>query len=401
MASMAHVPAGIRDPSQYSLELESLRGGAVLLVFFFHISGMAAPIGPDPGPLFSFIYAGHTGVTLFFVLSAFLLSRPFIVAARGGRAASWRLFWSRRALRILPLYACAVVIGTTLHAESAADLLHAVPYLLFLDAVPGVGVNLIPYSVVWWSLATEAQFYVVLPLAALCFQSRVGRLLGLVVLASWALAYTGYLLGEFPFWVSHNRIALLIDLGCSLFGRAPAFALGVLAAWAYDRYGRVVADWGARSSWVRFGAADALLFAVLLALGELLSRVYVMSYFKAELEWHQWHLLESLLWAAVVLLVVTLPLRTKVLFSNRLLGSVGLISYSVYMIHYPVLYKVLLPVSGVMIRMPVGWTQDVLLASALACAIVLVLSVVTYRVIELPVLRRKAKLGAHAEKPAD
>ena len=84
-----HVPAGIRDARSYSPELESLRGVACLLVFLFHASGTVDSGAQGVGPLRAFVYAGHTGVTLFFVLSAFLLSRPFLAQARGGPRVRW------------------------------------------------------------------------------------------------------------------------------------------------------------------------------------------------------------------------------------------------------------------------------------------------------------------------
>jgi hypothetical protein len=137
VATEAQVPAGIRDAAEYSVELDCLRGLAILLVLFFHATGIVAPAGESHGPWLSFIYSGHTGVTLFFVLSAFLLSRPFLLQARGGRPAGWKHFWERRALRILPLYFCAVAVGTYVRAENASDFLEAIPYLFFLNGLPG------------------------------------------------------------------------------------------------------------------------------------------------------------------------------------------------------------------------------------------------------------------------
>ena len=75
----AKAPAGIRDASHYAPQLESLRGVAILLVALFHADGMLlsmgqnVTIGVKVSPLAAFVHAGHTGVTLFFVLSAILL----------------------------------------------------------------------------------------------------------------------------------------------------------------------------------------------------------------------------------------------------------------------------------------------------------------------------------------
>jgi hypothetical protein len=87
-------------------ELESLRGWAITLVFLYHVEGwLALPRpGDEVSPLWAFIRAGHTGVSLFFVLSGFLLSRPFLVEGLGGPRVDVRSYYRRRALRILPIY---------------------------------------------------------------------------------------------------------------------------------------------------------------------------------------------------------------------------------------------------------------------------------------------------------
>ncbi|HJQ82443.1 MAG TPA: acyltransferase family protein, partial [Candidatus Binatia bacterium] len=162
----APVPPGVRGASGYLPELESLRGIAIALVYFFHLSGAVFDLPPRKSVTFplGYLYAGHSGVSLFFILSAFLLSQPFLREARGGRRVDRRRYFARRALRILPLYYCAVAVAAVATASRPADVLRGVPYLLFLNSFQGLAVSLQPYSNVWWSLATEIQFYMVLPL---------------------------------------------------------------------------------------------------------------------------------------------------------------------------------------------------------------------------------------------
>ena len=125
-AAAAGVAAG-----NYLPELESLRGVAILLVFWFHVEGILCIPFERPQqvevPWQALIRAGHTGVSLFFVLSAFLLSLPFWREPAGGPHLSIARYASRRALRILPLYWFAVVVGTVLTASQLADLGRAVP----------------------------------------------------------------------------------------------------------------------------------------------------------------------------------------------------------------------------------------------------------------------------------
>lgn len=115
------------------------------------------------------------GVTLFFILSGFLLSRPwFLAAALGEDGPSTRHYLWKRALRILPLYWIVVVVALTLDpANDDADWADWLSNLTFTQLYrPG----LLPSSLTqMWSLCTEVAFYLVLPLVCLVLIGRRGR----------------------------------------------------------------------------------------------------------------------------------------------------------------------------------------------------------------------------------
>jgi peptidoglycan/LPS O-acetylase OafA/YrhL len=124
-ADVAEPLVGLRRSSVFIPELESVRGIAILLVFVFHVDGnVRFPFSVVPStPLaLAFVRAGFTGVDLFFVLSGFLLSLPFLADGAGGKQLVVRDYTLRRALRILPLYYVAVAVGTVLSAKHLADL---------------------------------------------------------------------------------------------------------------------------------------------------------------------------------------------------------------------------------------------------------------------------------------
>ena len=217
MEDVVHVPTGIRRGA-YVPELESLRGIAILLVFVFHADALlGAPFRSRgqfwPALPMAFLWMGHTGVTLFFVLSAFLLSRPFLAEAYGGRHVSRREFYRRRALRILPLFYVAVLVATVATSRHLSDLRHTFPHLCFLYAIPGAATSLFPYDAAWWSLSVEVQFYVVLPFVALAFHRSLGTTLLLFTLlaAAWTAVMTGWLRVPLPGYA----------ISLSLLGRAP------------------------------------------------------------------------------------------------------------------------------------------------------------------------------------
>lgn len=106
--------------------LDGLGGVAILLVFVYHAWWQASGITqmPADSSLLSFLYAGSTGVTLFFVLSGLLVTRPFFRAARQHRRMPSLMGYAvQRALRILPPYYAVglllylMVISKTLFAD--------------------------------------------------------------------------------------------------------------------------------------------------------------------------------------------------------------------------------------------------------------------------------------------
>lgn len=113
------------------------------------------------------------GVCLFFILSGFLLSRPYFLAAHGiGRRPDLKHYWWKRGLRILPLYWIVVVLAHL--ADPANRGLPASTWLTDLTLTQ-IYVDRGPTSSLtqMWSLATEAAFYVALPLlASLCIGPR-------------------------------------------------------------------------------------------------------------------------------------------------------------------------------------------------------------------------------------
>src|SRR6266550_1533323 len=152
--------------------LDGVRGIAVLMVIVFHINRIT---GDDlwsrtTYPLASSIStAGGTGVTLFFVLSGFLLFMPFAKALLF--KTSWplnRVFYLRRFLRIIPGYYVSLLLlilflhPEYLHRDHLKDLLLFVTF--FMDSSRATFRQL---NGPFWTLATEWQFYMILPLIAL------------------------------------------------------------------------------------------------------------------------------------------------------------------------------------------------------------------------------------------
>jgi peptidoglycan/LPS O-acetylase OafA/YrhL len=112
------------------------------------------------------------GVTIFFVLSGFLLSRPwFLTQALGAPAPSVRHYFWKRALRILPLYWLVVVAALLVDPENRdADWKE---WLGDLTLTQLYRHDLLSSSLThMWSLCTEVAFYLLLPLLCLLVIGR-------------------------------------------------------------------------------------------------------------------------------------------------------------------------------------------------------------------------------------
>ncbi len=157
--------------------LDGLRGLAVLAVFLQHLlDGYRPSLGQFcsrlPSPLGLLVEAtvshAHVGVDLFFVLSGFTLSLPWLARAASNQPEQPRAtFFRRRAARLLPAYAVAIAVAALSHRErivslapfdaAAALATHALMLQGYLS--PG-GLVLIGAS---WSLTTEVSFYLLFP----------------------------------------------------------------------------------------------------------------------------------------------------------------------------------------------------------------------------------------------
>jgi peptidoglycan/LPS O-acetylase OafA/YrhL len=378
MFSWFSLQSGIRG-GDYLSQIDALRGWAILLVFFFHAWGISGgSAGSEPSLWFSYVVAGRTGVTLFFVISGFLLSIPWLRALRSSDVAmpSLKNYYAARVLRIVPLYYLAVFMACVVSGYWNAG------FKAFTFQF--IGFEIFPFSVVWWTLVTEVQFYLVLPLLIwLLASSGKSRLFLLLVLILWGGVYITQVLNN----PSGEKIGSYL-LTKSLFGRLPAFLLGMLAAWAFLGV-RALPIF--QANWVRVLGAVIILLALFLN-GVVLRHTVLLGEWKSESNWHEHHIYEAILWSVVLLvLVLTRPLFYRVI-ANSVLAVVGKLSYSLYLWHVPILFYVIYPTKE---RIGVGFSESVLayLLAFAALLLSLMASLLTYRFIELPGLNVKRRLA--------
>ncbi len=141
-------------------ELDGVRGLAVLLVMAYHAfayqmmheawSGWARVV-------VTMTNLGWLGVDLFFVLSGFLITG--ILLRTKGKPGALSNFYTRRALRILPLYFAVLLIVLLAYPQSSLFVLLSAFFLANMATLFGVPLVYGPL----WSLAVEEHFYLIWP----------------------------------------------------------------------------------------------------------------------------------------------------------------------------------------------------------------------------------------------
>lgn len=143
--------------------IDVLRGLAILMVIVFHGMEYSAPDlkwgAMLPDRLYQLTGWGWLGVNLFFILSGFLITG--ILDDTLKQKNYYSRFYIRRALRILPVYLCTLILAWATRSITGN---YVVICILFLANMPGVFLRhgYIPYGPLW-SLAVEEQFYLVWP----------------------------------------------------------------------------------------------------------------------------------------------------------------------------------------------------------------------------------------------
>ncbi|MFN2539311.1 MAG: acyltransferase family protein [Mycobacteriales bacterium] len=190
--------AGIRQTSRVSVlatppvasrrryEVEALRGVAALAVLVSHCWGIGHGYSPDVfGTVIGRLgLAGGQGLALFFALSGYLLTRPLLAGRAGGRI-ELRRYFRHRAARILPTWWFVVAFMLWLHPDQVPERDWWRFPLLIQGFWPGTTIRVDGPA---WSLAVEAQFYLLLPVLGLVL--RRYQHLALSVVAGLAVVST-------------------------------------------------------------------------------------------------------------------------------------------------------------------------------------------------------------------
>jgi len=304
-------------------ELDGLRGLAILLVIYEHyVNGQ---LKPAAGSLLNYMLLpgrlAGTGVDLFFLLSGYLIGG--ILIDNRESPSYFKTFYVRRVCRIFPLYliclGSAYVIGGRLWEVEHPSLLN---YLTFTQNfwIATAGSFGGAALAVTWSLAIEEQFYLTIP--ALIHLITPRRLLPLLV---------GCIL-----LAPVSRLVLYLSIGNSIsifavskgifvshflpFTRMDTLLIGVVTAWLHRR---------------DFVAPKRLLYLALYVTGAGMLYIAWKDGGRALSPWLQLFCYDwfALFYLSLLLLASQGGLRW---LQARALTFTGIISYGLYLLHYPV-----------------------------------------------------------------
>lgn len=323
---------------------------------------------------------GKNGVFLFFVLSGFLITYLLLVELKATKGVAIKKFYVRRALRIWPVYYFLLLVSffllplwvnnstffiscfyTSIIGEIGEGFWRK--FLLFLLFLPNLALHLfrpVAGMAQSWSVGVEEQFYIFWPVLISFFRNRILALLvGVIALKFFLLFGIGLLLGKYPNDALRVAQSFMIDL------RIELMAVGGIGAYLLFQYKERVQSLPI----FRFKWSTMLLCLIIVVSIHFQINPFVMG-------------------VLYLVLILTAISESSNIFNNRILASLGKVSYGLYMYHplmmflsFSILYKLQL------------FQTNPILANVLIYVMVtgmsIGLSMLSYRFLEIPFLKLK------------
>jgi peptidoglycan/LPS O-acetylase OafA/YrhL len=361
--------------SIYFPGLNALRFYAALSVLVSHVGQYVALTGQTM-PLqerikLLFLRDSHA-VTLFFVLSGFLITYLLFVEQQRSGTIAVKKFYARRILRIWPLYYLLTFIGffglpLLLGAASPitlADANHRLHFAFFLLFLPhATFFSLLPVAHLW-SIGVEEQFYLIWPLLMRRFARHSLKLFAAIIMIKLILSEFARLMIPFdPIYDNIFRLLLTIRFEC--------MAIGALGAYLVFHQREPILK-------IIYHPITQIVTLGLLALNIVFSEITYPNY--------------DFLPLSVIYIVFTMNVACNpnsfIKLEFPLLNQLGKISYGIYMYHPVIIYLMLgfFPLLGLSDATTLSYT---LVANGLAIGLTLGIAALSYRLFEKPFLRLK------------
>jgi peptidoglycan/LPS O-acetylase OafA/YrhL len=360
--------------------LDGFRGMAAFLVLLSHVFVDQFKNTPI---LDSFIiFSGHGGVELFFVLSGFLISYPFWKNYYfEKKVISYRNFYLRRALRVLPLFYISffffLLLSMILNKE-ISEHLRIIPFYIFQVHNFSSHINFLNPPT--WTIAVEIHFYLLVSL----FFLWKGR--SSLKNAIFTLTIILLVIFIYKIWAGTqvNDPATYRNLiYANTFARLDQFITGIFLSLLYIcmKHSSILNKRIEKYKDISLITGVFMIVAISLIEYNLdqAGNVYNNTFFKV-----LYPTLTSLAWGMLLLSGLSNGKLVKDLFSSNILTMLGKLSYSIYLLHVPLYTWLFKPFI-------INYCHLNEFASALLfIPLIIIISIVTYSVIEKPFLSMKS-----------
>lgn len=369
--------------NNYFSGLTGLRGFAATWVMLLHFYALtpnhpkAFTLGEFQLDFSPFISLGWIGVHIFFVLSGFLLSVPFIRWMEGKKAyPKLPNYYAKRILRVFPAYYFQLMIVLILSVTIGyKDLPGWESFLLHLFML----INIEPWFVqplegVWWTLPTELSFYLVLPLIAV-----LAHRLGIVVVLLLSVGLTVAFRYWFFLMFAEQGEGVLVARTERFPGHISLFVIGMMASYLFQKYKPILQ---------RTRVCNYLLLisvVILFCMGHLiLTLANEGLYHNGHYMFFFWNSINAIGIAMLILSIAAKHWLCRILFENRFILFLGVISYSIYLWHFLIMTLVK---RYIFTDMEVNWPLFMV-----SFPIVALVSALSYQFIEAPIMRLGGRL---------
>ena len=288
---------------EYFIALDHVRAFAALMVFSWHFVHVNSGQLAAASPLLALFAEGHTGVSLFMVLSGYLFAK-----LTSGRQILWKQFFANRALRLLPLLVLVLVAEGLLHRTGdPAKYLRSIARGILQPSLPNGG----------WSITIEFHFYALFPLL-------------LVLTRKWKYSLLGVLLAAILLRAGVHEVRGQVQSVAywTIFGRIDQFLLGILA-WQFrdvlrpHRWRGLAGIAGVMATYAAFDRAGGFFS--------------MPSYPSPSAWWIVLPTIEGLCYALAVSWYDGLQHRAGAF--SRFVASIGTYSYAIYLLHFFVVFE--------------------------------------------------------------
>lgn len=348
--------------------LDELRGVAALLVLFAHIThnltrGIDQTLGAwikPHNPLFAVLAEGHAGVSLFMVLSGFL----FAYGAHK-KDVMYFPFIKNRVIRIYPMYILMLILGSYTNSAQFNFLNFLSSLLLFSNT--GSALNGGAFTALLWTISVEFMFYLIFP-----FVSKFKNSMGVSYL--YKLIILSIILRLICIGLGANARDLSYF---SIIGRIDQFLIGMILAHHY-REGSI--------QFIRPRLSLIVSSALIIASLYLFNRVGGWERISA---WKGiWHTYEGLVFGFLIVSYLSCADRMNELYKN-VLGGIGTISFSIYLIHMPIL--ILFQNKHLYATVTNDLYLNAVVTALYFVPLVIFVSICTYKMVEEPFMSMRAK----------